>query len=101
MRKAKILFVIVACLTLTSLGISQELQSGAIWGKVVDDSGQPLPGVAITISGPAHIGKVTAVTNAEGFFRAPSLTPGTGYEIRAELSGFATTIQTGIFVNLG
>ena len=101
MRKAKILFVIVACLTLTSLGISQELQSGAIRGKVIDDSGQPLPGVSITISGPAHIGKVTAVTNAEGFFRAPSLTPGTGYEIRAELSGFETTIQTGIIVNLG
>ena len=101
MRKAKILFVIVACLALTSLGISQELQSGAIRGKVIDDSGQPLPGVSITISGPAHIGKVTAVTNAEGLFRAPSLTPGTGYEIRAELSGFETTIQTGIIVNLG
>jgi hypothetical protein len=101
MRKARILFVIAACLALTSLGISQELQSGAIRGKVVDDSGQPLPGVSITISGPAHIGKVTAVTNAEGLFRAPSLTPGTGYEIRAELSGFETPTQTGIIVNLG
>ena len=101
MRKARILFVIAACLVLTSLGISQELQSGAIRGKVTDDGGQPLPGVSITISGPAHIGKVTAVTNAEGLFRAPSLTPGTGYEIRAELSGFETTIQTGIIVNLG
>ena len=77
------------------------MQSGSIRGRVIDDTGQALPGVSITISGPALIGKVTAVTNAEGFFRAPNLTPGAGYEIRAELSGFETTIQTGIIVNLG
>jgi hypothetical protein len=80
---------------------AKELQSGSIRGRVVDDSGQPLPGVSITISGPALIGKVTAVTNAEGLFRAPYLTPGAGYEIKAELSGFETTIQKGIIINLG
>ncbi len=101
MRKTQALLVIAACLALVSLGMSQELQSGAIRGRVVDDAGQPLPGVSITISGPAHLGKVTALTNAEGFFRAPNLTPGGGYEIRAEVSGFETTIQTGIIVNLG
>ncbi len=101
MRKTQALLVIAACLALVSLGMSQELQSGAIRGRVLDDGGQPLPGVSITISGPAHLGKVTALTNAEGFFRAPNLTPGGGYEIRAEVNGFETTIQTGIIVNLG
>jgi hypothetical protein len=101
MRKAKVLFVIVSCLALVSLATSQELQSGSIRGRVIDDSGQPLPGVSITISGPALLGKATASTNAEGFFRAPNLTPGVGYEIRAEVSGFETTVQTGIIVNLG
>src|SRR4030043_2443972 len=101
MKKTKILFVIVACLSLLSFASAQELQSGSIRGRVIDDSGQVLPGVSITISGPALLGKVTAVTNAEGFFRAPNLTPGAGYEIRAEVSGFETTVQTGIIVNLG
>jgi len=101
MKKTKIMLVIMACLSLLSFANSQELQSGSIRGRVIDDSGQALPGVSITISGPALLGKVTAVTNAEGFFRAPNLTPGAGYEIRAEVNGFETTVQTGIIVNLG
>jgi len=101
MSRTKVLFVVMACLILASIGNAQELQSGSIRGRVVDDNGQPLPGVAITISGPAQIGKVTAVTNSEGYFRAPSVTPGKGYEIKVELSGFETILQTGIIVNLG
>ena len=102
MSRTKGIFVVAALLlTLASVASAQELQSGAIRGRVVDDSGQPLPGVSITVSGPAYIGKATGVTNAEGVFRVINLTPGTGYEIRAELSGFETTIQTGIIINLG
>jgi hypothetical protein len=101
MKKTKILLVIMTCLSLLSFASAQELQSGSIRGRVIDDTGQALPGVSITISGPALLGKVTAVTNADGFFRAPNLTPGAGYEIRAEVSGFETTVQTGILVNLG
>jgi len=100
MSRKKIFLLIVACLALTAIATSQELQSGSIRGRVTDDTGQPLPGVSITISGPALIGKVTAVTNSEGMFRAPSLTPGTGYEIRAELNGFETTVRKGLIVNL-
>jgi len=101
MSRTRILFVIVACLILASVASAQELQSGAIRGRTVDDNGQPLPGVAITISGPAYIGKATAVTNADGLFRVINLTPGTRYEIKAELSGFKTSIQKGIIINLG
>jgi len=100
MSGKKIFLLIVACLALTAIATSQELQSGSIRGRVTDDTGQPLPGVSITISGPALIGKVTAVTNAEGMFRAPALTPGTGYDVRAELGGFETTVQKGLIVNL-
>lgn len=101
MSKNKVLSVIAACLILSSIAAAQELQSGAIRGRVVDESGQPLPGVSITISGPALIGKVTTVTNADGLFRAPNLTPGAGYEIKAELNGFETMINTGLLINLG
>ena len=101
MMKTQGLFIVAVCLILASIASAQEVQSGSIRGRVVDDTGQALPGVSITISGPALIGKVTAMTNAEGFFRAPNLTPGAGYEIRAEIKGFETTLQTGIIVNLG
>jgi len=66
MRKWSFLFGVMACLLLTSYASSQELQTGAIRGKVMDENGQPLPGVSITISGPALLGKITVVTNAEG-----------------------------------
>jgi hypothetical protein len=101
MMKTQGLFIVAVCLILASIASAQELQSGSIRGRVVDDTGQALPGVSITISGPALIGKVTAMTNAEGLFRAPNLTPGAGYEIKAEIEGFETTIQTGIIVNVG
>ncbi|MGB9836850.1 MAG: carboxypeptidase regulatory-like domain-containing protein [Candidatus Saccharicenans sp.] len=80
---------------------AQELQTGAIRGKVVDESGQPLPGVSITVTGPALLGKVTAVTNEAGQFRAPALPPGRDYEVKAELDGFDTVIRKGIIVNVG
>lgn len=80
---------------------AQELQTGAIRGKVVDESGQPLPGVSITVTGPALLGKATAVTNEEGMYRVPSLPPGRDYEIRAELEGFEIIVRKGIIVNVG
>ena len=101
MRRVTILGMILLCVSLTSFLGSQEMQSGSIRGRIVDDTGQPLPGVSILISGPALLGKVTAVTNQEGMFRAPFLTPGSDYEIRAELTGFETTTQKGIIINLG
>ncbi len=101
MSRKKVFSLIAACLIVASVASAQELQTGAIRGRVTDDSGQPLPGVSITVSGPALIGKISTLTNNEGLFRAPNLTPGTGYQIKAELNGFETNIQTGILINLG
>jgi hypothetical protein len=83
-----------------SLG-AQELQTGAIRGKVVDENGQALPGVSITVTGPALLGKLAAVTNSEGLFKIPLVPPGRDYEIKAELQGFETIIRKGIIINLG
>jgi TonB-dependent Receptor Plug Domain. len=83
-----------------SLG-AQELQTGSIRGKVVDENGQALPGVSVTVTGPALLGKITAVTNEAGMYRAPALPPGRDYEVKAELEGFETVIRKGIIVNVG
>ena len=101
-RKRKYFGFLLCFLFLMSLTLrAQELQTGAMRGKVVDENGQPLPGVSITISGPALLGKVSTVTNTEGVYRAPSLPPGRDYEIKAELEGFETVIRKGIIINLG
>jgi hypothetical protein len=74
--------------------------TGVIRGVVTDDSGGVLPGVTVTLKGPATAGTPTTTTNEAGIYRFPNLAPGV-YQITAELTGFSTNTQTGIQVALG
>ena len=67
---------------------------------MVDETGQPLRGISITVTGPALLGKLAAVTNSEGVFKVPLVPPGQDYELRAEIQGFETIIRKEIIVNL-
>ena len=100
---SKATFFMILCFSflIFQAGYSQEMQTGRIIGKVVDEDGNPLPGVSITVSGPALQGKMSAITNAEGFYRVVGLPPGSDYEVRAELQGFETLIRKGIIVRVG
>jgi len=101
-HKKKFLGSLLCFFLLMGLSLSaQELQTGAIRGKIVDENGQPLPGVSVTVTGPALLGKISAVTNEAGQFRAPALPPGRDYKVKAELDGFDTVIRDGIIVNVG
>ena len=61
--------------------------------KYQSDAGLVVPGVAVTISSPVLVaGTMTAVTDAGGVNRFPSLVPGT-YTIKVELSGFRTVTR--------
>lgn len=101
MKIIKIAVVMLFVISFVSFLVSQEMQFGSIRGKVVDDTGQPLPGVSITISGPRLLGTINALTRDEGMFRASNLPPGSDYDIKAELSGFQTVIRKGIVINAG
>jgi hypothetical protein len=74
--------------------------TGSITGRVVDAGGAVLPGVAVTLSGPALMGTQTAVTNDVGLYRFPAIPPGR-YVITYELPGFSTLRREGIDVGLG
>ncbi len=92
--------VLVALLALVAIPVMGQVRTGNIYGKVVDaSSGQPLPGVAVTLTGD-KIAPMTTVTSAEGNFRFLSLPPGT-YTIKAELQGFKTVVRKGIRVVVG
>ena len=51
-----------------------QLQSGSLFGTVTDDAGQPLPGVTVTLTGAGA--PQVQVTDAQGQFRFPALSPG-------------------------
>ena len=74
--------------------------TGNVIGTVKDDTGAVLPGVTVSLTGPAIVGTQTSVTNAEGFYRFIALPPGT-YDLTYTISGFATLKQQGVKVSVG
>ena len=70
---------------------------GELVGRVVDDQGGVLPGVTVTLSGPAAMGTPTAVTNEQGRYRFPAVNSGT-YSLRFELGGFSPMVRNDIVV---
>ncbi len=72
--------------------------TGAIRGRIVDAQGLPVPGVTVTVTGVQ--GSQNAVTDADGRFGFPFLTPGT-YRVRAELQGFKSAEKSNVIVSLG
>src|SRR5688500_12219755 len=58
-------------------GAALAVQTGALQGYVVDESGLPVPGVRVILSSPQMIGGEKIVqTDAEGGFRYSELEPG-------------------------
>jgi hypothetical protein len=77
--------------------------TGAINGKITDNTGAVLPGVTIVASSDAVIGSRgtrTAVTRGDGLYRFPALPPG-DYTLLFTLDGFRTVRRTGVHVGLG
>jgi len=74
--------------------------TGAIVGTVTDNSKAVVPGVSITVSGPALMGTRSALTDAQGAYRIPTLPPGV-YQLVFEITGFGTITRTGIEIAVG
>ena len=70
---------------------------GELVGKVTDAQGGVLPGVTVTLSGPAVMGTPTATTSTSGTYRFPAVNSGT-YTLKFELAGFAPLVREGIVV---
>jgi len=75
-----------------------QLQTGNLYGTVMDEQGSPLPGVTVTLTGQAA--PQVQVTNAQGEFRFLGLSPAS-YQLKAELEGFSTIEYPNISINIG
>jgi len=91
---------LVAALVLSSTISTgaQELR-GRITGVVSDNTGAVLPGVSVTVTGPALIQPQTTVTTSDGSYRYPALPPGV-YAVTFELAGFQTVKREDIRLGL-
>ena len=97
-----VLPLLLMCMLAALHAAAQTVSSttGAINGTVTDSSKAVMPGVTVTLSGATVMGQPTAVTDANGSYRFPSLAPG-DYALALELSGFGTARRDGIHVSLG
>jgi len=62
-------------------------QTGSISGRVADENGGPLPGVAVEASGPAISAARVGVTGGDGAYRLDAL-PAGSYSVAFRLTGF-------------
>jgi len=92
-------FLAVTALLL-ALGVPAlaQLQTGNLYGTVLDPGGTPLPGVTVTLTGSGVT--QNQATDAQGKFRFPGLPPGT-YSVQADLDGFAPVRHDNLVVNVG
>ncbi len=88
---------------------------GRVDGVVTDNRNVPLPGVTVTISGPALAGKRRAVTDGYGHYRFQGLPVVDSYEVHFEFTdvltmsegrdrimvGFQTVIHTDLSITSG
>src|SRR5689334_3794600 len=88
-------------LTLFSATPARAQVSGAtLSGVITDENGGPVPGAAVSIK---NVGTGVArdlVTNADGFYSAPNLLPGS-YEVKVTAKGFQTLVQKEITLTVG
>src|SRR5207244_10911846 len=71
---------------------------GAIDGRVTDNTSAILPGVTVTISGPALMGTRVATTNDQAFYRLAAVPPG-AYTVVFERHGVPPLTRTEIRVH--
>ncbi|MCJ7644837.1 MAG: carboxypeptidase-like regulatory domain-containing protein, partial [Candidatus Aminicenantes bacterium] len=92
MKRKSVLVWMGFLLILCSLAFSQSKETGAISGTILDEENNPLPGATVTITSPNLMGSREFVADAQGQYRFPALPPGE-YTVKAQLQGFATSVQ--------
>ena len=80
-------FLVAFALVLAGAATAQE-RYGALRGTVLDQQGQPVPGVTVTITNSTTGAARTYVTDGNGEYSAPDLNPGR-YTVVFELTGFS------------
>jgi hypothetical protein len=89
-------------LSTTSSATAQTVTAtaGAINGIVTDSTKAIIPGVTVTLSGPALMGAPTVVTDGNGGYRFSAVPPG-DYTLTFELEGFRTVTRQDVHISIG
>jgi hypothetical protein len=99
MRSERRLWSVVCLLALlVSAPAAAQSVTGTISGRVLDESGDVVPGATVTIVNEHSADSRAGVSDAQGAFRFTLVPPGT-YTVRVELTGFRTFERKGNVLN--
>lgn len=87
-------------LVLTPAVAFAQTERGAIVGTITDSSGAVVSGATVTITDLATNVTQTHRSNSDGLYEAPFLTPGV-YRVAATATGFSTSFNGNVLVNVG
>jgi hypothetical protein len=90
------LYVVILCNQL----VMAQITTGTISGTVSDQSGAAVPGATVTIKNVETGVSRSTVTGHTGRYEAPTLPAGI-YEVTATMTGFQTSVNTGIELTIG
>lgn len=85
----------------TGLALSQGVTTSSVTGRVVDGSGETLPGANVVATHTPSGTRYGAVTNTDGRFTIPGMRIGGPYTIVASFIGFETQTSEGLILTLG
>lgn len=97
------LFVVVLMWGMTGLfsgPIYAQVAGATLNGTVSDSSGAGVPNANVSIKNTATGVERIVTSDADGFYSAPNLLPGT-YEVTISASGFSTAVQSGLTLTVG
>ncbi|MDJ0835456.1 MAG: TonB-dependent receptor [Acidobacteriota bacterium] len=98
--KRYLLMCLLAVVSVPWAAAQSQATTGVIEGTVTDESGNPLPGVVVTLINTATNFQKELVTDAQGRYRGLLLPLGP-YRVRATMTGFATGIRDGLRLTVG
>ena len=100
MRRSVVVVAFGLLLGLASGGCYAQQGTADIAGRVADEQGAALPGVAITVTNEASGVFREVVSGPEGTFRVSQIVPGR-YRVSGRLTGFRPVEQSGLVVQVG
>jgi len=81
---------------------AQSVASASLTGRVLDESGAPVPDVNVSVTSPAlQVSNVTAVTDQDGNYRVLDLPAPGVYKVSFARAGFQTFVRTDLNLNVG
>src|SRR4051794_13936178 len=100
-RMSSNLWLFVALLVFAASSAFAATQNAVVYGTVYDATGNPLPGVSVSLDNPALGFARSTTTGSDGSYNFAEVPPAEGYRLTAARGGNKIDIRSGITVNVG